>query len=44
MPGFVVKSNLADIVLPLNKIAQEIIAKCNTGRLASLIADHKGNE
>lgn len=44
MPGFVVKSNLADIVLPLDKVAQEIIAKCNTGRLASLIADHKGNE
>jgi two-component system chemotaxis response regulator CheB len=42
MPGFVVKSKLADKILPLNKIADEIILKCQTGRLTSLIAGHKG--
>jgi two-component system chemotaxis response regulator CheB len=41
MPGFVVKSKLADAVLPLNKIADEIMMKCQTGRLASLVAGHK---
>jgi len=41
MPGFVVKSKLADTVLPLNKIADEIIMKCQTGRLASQIAGYK---
>jgi two-component system chemotaxis response regulator CheB len=41
MPGFVVKSNSADAILPLDKIAGEIIAKCQTGRLASLTGGHK---
>lgn len=35
MPGFIVKSKLADTVLPLNQIAHEIILKCQTGRLTS---------
>jgi two-component system chemotaxis response regulator CheB len=38
MPGFVVKSKLADAILPLNKVADEIIIKCQTGRLTSLIS------
>jgi len=44
MPGFVVKSKLADKILPLNKIADEIILKCQTGRMNSLIAGHKENK
>jgi two-component system chemotaxis response regulator CheB len=44
MPGFVVKSKLADVILPLNKVAHEIILKCNTGRLASLISGNKGTK
>jgi two-component system chemotaxis response regulator CheB len=43
MPGFIVKSKLADTILPLNKIADEITLRCQTGRLASLVAGHKGN-
>ena len=42
MPGFVVKSKLADAVLPLDKISAEIIQKSQTGRLASLVASQKG--
>ena len=42
MPGFVVKADLANAVLPLDKISAEIIKKCQTGRLASLVADQKG--
>jgi two-component system chemotaxis response regulator CheB len=41
MPGFVVKSKLADTILPLNQIADEIIMKCQTGRLTSLTAGSK---
>lgn len=37
MPGFVTKARLADKVLPLNAIANEIIEKCHTGRLSSLL-------
>jgi len=38
----VVKADLANAVLPLDKISEEIIKKCQTGRLASLLADPKG--
>ena len=42
MPGFIVKGKLADAILPLNKIADEVILKCRTGRMASMTADDKG--
>ena len=32
MPGFVVKGGLADQILPLDKIAEELIRKSLTGR------------
>jgi len=41
MPGFVVKFKLADAILPLNMIADQIILKCQTGRPTSKIAGHK---
>lgn len=42
MPGFVVKAELADKILPLEQIGPEIIERSNTGRLASLLAGQKG--
>ncbi|MDH5762420.1 MAG: chemotaxis response regulator protein-glutamate methylesterase [Nitrospinota bacterium] len=39
MPGFVVKANLADKILPLKSIADDVILKCQTGRLASMVGD-----
>ena len=32
MPGFVVKGGLADQILPLDKIAEELVRKSLTGR------------
>ncbi len=42
MPGFVVKGKLADKILPLDKIADDIIQKSQTARLASMISSSKG--
>lgn len=44
MPGFVVKGNLADIILPLDKIADNINQKSQTGRLVSLITASKSSK
>ncbi len=41
MPGFVVKAELADKIMPLDKIAEDVIQKSQTGRLASLISDSR---
>jgi two-component system chemotaxis response regulator CheB len=35
MPGFVVKGGLADKILPLDQIAEEIIQRSQTGRSPS---------
>ena len=39
MPGFVVKAQLADKVLPLDEIGPDIVQKSQAGRLASLIGE-----
>ncbi len=36
MPGFVIKGRLADKILPLDQIAEEIIQKSQTGRVPTL--------
>ena len=41
MPGFVVKGRLADKILPLDQIAEEIIQKSQIGRLPTLTAGQK---
>jgi two-component system chemotaxis response regulator CheB len=41
MPGFVVKGNLADSILPLGEIAEDIIKKSLTGRPLASIASQK---
>ena len=41
MPGFVVKGRLADKILPLDQIAEEIIQKSRTGRPLAPTASQK---
>ncbi len=41
MPGFVVKGNLADKILPLGQIGEEIIQKSVTGRPLASVASQK---
>ncbi len=43
MPGFIVKANLADKILPLDMMAQGISTKCQTGRLSSTVNMTKGS-